>query len=136
LAKIARKGRCEKLGSGGKDMAEPSRGEIWPADLGTGRGHEQSGQRPVLVVSDDAFNAGPVGLVMVVPLTSKVKKSKGIPARIPITPPEGGVQTPSVILCDQLRTVSKDRLGTGPWGSVSAGTLAKVEDSLRRLLAL
>ena len=32
-------------------MADPSRGEIWLADLGTGRGHEQSGQRPVLVVS-------------------------------------------------------------------------------------
>ena len=33
-------------------MADPNRGEIWLADLGTGRGREQSGQRPVLVVSD------------------------------------------------------------------------------------
>jgi mRNA-degrading endonuclease toxin of MazEF toxin-antitoxin module len=57
-------------------MADPIRGEIWLADLGTGRGHEQSGQRPVLVVSDDAFNAGLAGLVMTVPLTSKVAKSK------------------------------------------------------------
>jgi mRNA interferase MazF len=117
-------------------MADPSRGEIWLADLGAGLGHEQSGQRPVLVVSDDAFNAGPLGLVMVVPLTSKVKKSKGIPARVPINPPEGGLQTPSVILCDQLRTISKDRLRTNPWGTVSAGTVATVEDNLRRLLAL
>lgn len=81
-------------------MATPRRGEIWLADLGTGRGHEQSGQRPVMVISDDAFNSGLAGLVMVIPLTSKVKKSRNIPAHIPVTPPEGGLKTPSVLLCD------------------------------------
>jgi len=117
-------------------MADPKRGEIWLVDLGTGRGHEQAGQRPVLVVSDDAFNSGFAGLVMVVPLTSKVAKSKNIPAHIPVDPPEGGLKTSSVLLCDQLRTVSTDRLGKAAWGSVSAGTLGKVEDVLRVLLGL
>ncbi|HJT75616.1 MAG TPA: type II toxin-antitoxin system PemK/MazF family toxin [Gemmataceae bacterium] len=117
-------------------MADPSRGEIWLADLGAGRGHEQSGQRPVLVMSDDAFNAGLAGLVMAVPLTSKTKKSKNIPAHVPIDPPEGGVRAPSVLLCDQLRTISKDRLGRAPWGTVSAATLAEVEMALRVLLGL
>jgi mRNA interferase MazF len=117
-------------------MADPSRGEIWLADMGTGRGHEQAGQRPVLVVSDDAFNAGLAGLVMVAPLTSKIAKSKNIPAHIRIDPPEGGLKTPSVILCDQLRAVSKDRLGKAAWGTVSAATLAKVETALRMLLGL
>ena len=117
-------------------MADPIRGEIWLADLGTGRGHEQSGQRPVLVVSDDAFNAGLAGMVMAVPLTSKVGKSRSIPAHIRVDPPEGGLKTPSVIRCDQLRTVSKDRLGKGPCGTVSAATLAEVEKALRVLLAL
>src|SRR3954453_5835617 len=121
---------------GETDMADPRRGEIWLADLGTGQGHEQSGQRPVLVVSDDAFNAGPAGLVMVLPLTSKVAKSKNIPAHIRVDPPEGGLRTPSVILCDQLRTISKDRLGQAPWGTVSVATLAAVETALRILLAL
>src|SRR6266536_1864467 len=108
------------------DMADPIRGEIWLVDLGTGRGHEQAGQRPVLVVSEDAFNGGLAGLVMTAPLTSKVAKSKNIPAHIRIDPPDGGLQTPSVILCDQLRTISKDRLSNAPWGTVSAGTLAAV----------
>jgi mRNA interferase MazF len=117
-------------------MADPNRGDVWLADLGTGRGHEQSGQRPVLVVSDDAFNQGRAGLVMTVPLTSKVSKSKNIPAHIPVDPPEGGLKTPSVILCDQLRTISKDRLGKAPWGSVSAATLTEVEKALRLLLGL
>jgi mRNA interferase MazF len=117
-------------------MADPSRGEIWLADFGGGRGHEQAGQRPVLVVSDDAFNAGLAGLVMVVPLTSKVAKSKRIPAHIPVNPPEAGLKTPSVILCDQLRTVSKDRLGNAAWGTALAATLADVETALRMLLGL
>jgi mRNA interferase MazF len=117
-------------------MADPSRGEIWLADLGSGRGHEQAGQRPVLVVSDDAFNTGLAGLVMTVPLTSKAAKSKNIPAHIRVDPPEGGLNTPSVILCDQLRTISNDRLGTAPWGAVSAATLAQVEKTPRLLLRL
>jgi mRNA interferase MazF len=106
------------------------------ADLGTGQGHEQAGQRPGLVVSDDAFNAGLSGLVMVVPLTSKTKKSKNIPAHIAIDPPEGGLKTPSVILCDQLRTISKGRLGKAPWGSAATSTLDAVETILRLLLRL
>jgi mRNA interferase MazF len=117
-------------------MADPIRGEIWLVDLGVTRGHEQAGQRPVLVVSDDAFNAGPAGLVMVLPLTSKVRKSQGIPAHILVNPPEGGLKTPSVILGDQLRTISKDRLGTAPWGTVTPATVAKVELVLRMLLRL
>lgn len=117
-------------------MADPNRGEIWVADLGTGRGHEQAGQRPVLVVSEDAFNGGLSGLVMVVPITSRVKKSKNIPAHIAVDPPEGGLKTPSVILCDQLRTISKDRLGKVAWGTVSTATVMEMERILRVLLGL
>src|SRR5450432_3864987 len=101
------------------DMADPIRGEIWLADLGTGHGHEQIGPRPVLIVSDNAFNAGLAGMIMIAPLTSKIAKSKNIPAHIQVNPPEAGLKTPSAILCDQLRTISKDRLGKAPWGAVS-----------------
>jgi mRNA interferase MazF len=117
-------------------MSDPIRGEIWLADLGTGQGHEQFGARPVLVMSADAFNAGPAGLIMAVPLTSKVAKSKNIPAHIRVDPPEGGLKMSSVILCVQLRTISRDRLGKGPWGIVSIATLADVERTLRVLLVL
>jgi mRNA interferase MazF len=117
-------------------MADPSRGEIWLADLGTGRGHEQSGQRPVLVVSDDALNAGLAGLVVAVPLTSRVAKSTRIPAHIRVDPPEAGLKTPSVLLCDQLRSISKARLGKAPWGIETTATLLEVEKVLRLLLAL
>ncbi len=71
-------------------MADPIRGEIWLADLGIGRGHEQTGQRPVLVVSDDAFNAGPAGLVMTIPLTSKVASQRKFQPISELTRPRQG----------------------------------------------
>ena len=117
-------------------MADPYRGEIWLADLSSGQGHEQAGQRPVLIVSDDGFNSGLSGLIIVVPLTSKTQKSRSIPAHLPVNPPEGGLKTPSAILCDQVRTISKGRLRGSAWGTVSAATMGDVENVLRNLLAL
>jgi mRNA interferase MazF len=112
---------------------EPSRGEIWLADLNPIRGHEQAGTRPVLVMSTDLFNHGPAGLVFVIPLT---RTDRRIPAHIPLDPPEGGVTSRSYILCDALRSVSKDRLKGRPWGVISSATMHRVEDIVRTLLEL
>lgn len=113
-------------------MTRPSRGEVWLADLTPTRGHEQAGRRPVLIVSENVFNQGPAELVIVVPLTST---HRGIPAHVPITPPEGGLRTPSVILCDAIRSIAKERLVL-QWGPISPATMAQVEDRLRILLRL
>ena len=112
---------------------EPSRGEIWLADLNPIRGHEQAGTRPVLVMSTDLFNHGPAGLVFVIPLT---RTDRRIPAHIPLDPPEGGVTSQSYILCDALRSISKDRLKGRPWGVISSATMRRVEDTVRTLLEL
>lgn len=113
-------------------MADPGRGQIWLANLGTTRGHEQAGRRPVVVLSVDAFNAGPAGLVIVLPCTSKIRNVR---AHIPVHPPEGGLHLPSAILCDAIRSVTTDCL-IDLWGDVSPTTLAKVEDTVRVLLGL
>lgn len=112
---------------------DPSRGEIWLADLNPIRGHEQAGTRPVLVISTDLFNHGPAGLVFVLPLT---RTNRNIPAHIPLDPPEGGVTNRSYILCDALRSIAKARLGPQPWGMITAKTMQRVEDVLRMLLEL
>jgi mRNA interferase MazF len=113
-------------------MSQPSRGEVWLADLGATRGHEQAGQRPVLIFSEDAFNHGPAGLVIALPITSK---HRGIPVHVPLAPPEGGLKTASVILCDAIRSIARDRL-INRWGSVSAQTMMAVEDRVRILCGL
>src|SRR5262245_49064878 len=86
---------------------QPSRGEIWLTDLNPVRGHEQAGRRPSLVVSDDTFNHGPAGLVIVVPITSK---QKGTPLQVEVLPPEGGLSMRSFIKCEGVRSISKERL--------------------------
>lgn len=111
----------------------PNRGEIWLADLNPIRGHEQAGTRPVLIISTNTFNHGLAGLLFVLALT---RTDRRIPIHVPLEPPEGGISARSYILCDALRSIAKDRLGSRPWGTVSAATLRKVEDNLRVLMEL
>lgn len=110
----------------------PSRGEVWRVDLDPVRGHEQGRVRPALVVSTDIFNHGAIGLVTVVPITSKVRP---IRTWLRIEPPEGGLTQTSFIICDQIRTISKDRLGKR-LGSISPASLAEAERRLKFLLDL
>lgn len=110
----------------------PQRGEVWLADLEPTFGHEQGGRRPVLIISVDAFNAGKSGLVVALPITSRVRP---LPLHIPVNPPEGGLRLPSAILCDAIRSIDQRRL-IDCWGTVDPPTMTLVEDVLRRLLGL
>jgi mRNA interferase MazF len=112
--------------------AGPARGEIWLADLDPTRGREQAGRRPVLVVSDDVYNRGPAGLVVVLPITSTLRS---VALHIRLQPPEGGLKVASRVLCDAIRSVSTERLQRR-WGIVSGGTMEAVEERLRTLLRL
>ncbi|MFO0808073.1 MAG: type II toxin-antitoxin system PemK/MazF family toxin [Gemmataceae bacterium] len=112
--------------------AHPARGEVWLADLDPSFGHEQGGRRPVLIVSVDPFNAGPSGLTVVLPVTSRVRN---IPLHVPVAPPEGGLRVASAILCDAVRSLDRRRL-IDLWGSVDATMMTAVEDRIRRLLGV
>ena len=113
-------------------LPAPSRGDAWLTDLNPTRGHEQAGMRPAVVVSADPFNFGPAGLAAVLPLTTTWRR---IPLHVTVEPPEGGVRQRSFIKCEDIRSVSKERL-LRRWGAVSTGTLETVEDRLRVLLDL
>lgn len=113
-------------------MPEPSRGEIWLVDLSPVRGHEPAGRRPGLVISVDPFNHGPADLVVIIPVTTK---AKGIPFHVEVHPPEGGLDHPSFVKCEDVRSMSKERL-LQRLGRISRGTLEEVEDRLRILLGL
>ena len=83
------------------------RGQIWLIDLEPVVGHEQGRKRPALIISNDGYNYGPADLVTVLPITSRDKR---IELHFRVEPPEGGLGDVSYIMCDQMRTVSKDRL--------------------------
>jgi mRNA interferase MazF len=108
------------------------RGEVWWTNLSPVRGHEQAGRRPVLVVSDDAYNRSALSMAFVVPLTRTLRSW---PSRVRIDPPEGGVTAPSELMCDQLRAVTAERLERR-LGMVRAEALERVATILRLLLAI
>lgn len=114
-------------------MAVPARGEVWLVDFNPVRGHEQAGLRPALIISDNRFNRSRAGLTMVVPMSTR---ARGIPSHVPVNPPDGGVRAPSFLKCEDLRSVSIERLVEGPWGILSHSVVAAVEERLRFLLGL
>lgn len=111
---------------------KPSRGDIWMLDLDPTRGHEQAGKRPGLIVSADPLNHGPAGLVIVVPITTR---DRGIPLHVCIEAAEGGLRQVSFAKCENVRSVSADRL-MRRMGRIAPGTMEKVEEGLRILLNL
>jgi mRNA interferase MazF len=113
-------------------MSNPHRGEIWLADLRPTRGREQSGRRPILVLSIDSFNSGPSDLIVVLPITSTIRD---IPLHVTIERGDGGIRSRSAILCEAIRSIAKERLLTR-WGILSVPTMSEVEDRLRILLDL
>ncbi|WP_137962981.1 type II toxin-antitoxin system PemK/MazF family toxin [Klebsiella variicola] len=78
------------------------RGEIWLVSLDPIAGHEQSGKRPVLIVSKATFNKL-TRLPVVVPVTSggNVARTAGFTVSLE----EAGTKTTGVIRCDQPGTI-------------------------------
>ena len=84
------------------------RGDMFYANLGRGIGSEQKGYRPVLIIQNNVGNKySPT--VNVASITSRV----GIKAKLPthyFINTEDGLQAPSIILLEQIRTIDKKRL--------------------------
>ncbi|EPQ0974524.1 type II toxin-antitoxin system PemK/MazF family toxin [Citrobacter farmeri] len=78
------------------------RGEIWLVSLDPTAGHEQSGKRPVLIVSLASFNKL-THLPVVVPVTSGGNFARS--AGFTVSLDGAGTKTTGVIRCDQPRTI-------------------------------
>src|SRR5262245_15264736 len=88
-------------------MARILRGEIRWADLNPVRGHEQSGRRPVLVLSHDVFNERS-GTVIAMALTSQQPRA-GFP--LTLESRATGLAKRSWVKISQIRTLSVERIG-------------------------
>lgn len=88
-------------------MARILRGEIYWADLDPTKGHEQAGQRPVLVLSQDVFNERS-GVVIAMALTSQPQRA-GFPLTCELTSSQ--LPKRSWVKINQIRTLSQERLG-------------------------
>lgn len=113
---------------------QPRRGEVWLVDWNPGRGSEQLGKRPALVIQTDAANSNPR-----YPNTIVLKLSrKGLPVatHVQLEPASmNGLRETSWVKCEQVLTISKERL-LQKWGRVSSGELARIEKSVMTALGM
>jgi mRNA interferase MazF len=109
-------------------------GEVWWADLGSPRDSAPALRRPVLVVSDDRYNASRLQTVIIVVLTSTARLA-ALPGNVAVAAELSGLEKGSVVNVTQVTTIDRatleDRVGMLPtW------LMTQVEDGLRRSLAL
>jgi mRNA interferase MazF len=110
-------------------MARLLRGEIRWADLNPTRGHEQSGMRPVLILSHDVFNERS-GTVIAIAITSQLQKA-GFPLTLELK--SGDLPKRSWAKISQILTLSTERIGQVV-GKVSHEELEQVIEGLNEII--
>lgn len=112
------------------------RGDVFWADLVPRSGSEQSGRRPVVIVSHDGFNQVTAWhSIIVVPLsTSPMQRRRG-PTAVLLPKGTAGLPQESVALCHQVTTLDRVKL-TDRIGELPTASLKRVSEGLRAALAL
>jgi mRNA interferase MazF len=111
-------------------MARILRGDIFWADLNPVHGHEQSGLRPVLILSHDVFNERS-GTVIAVAITSQESRV-GFPLTMEIK--SSKLPKQSWVKIGQIRTLAVERLGK-KLGRVSPEELNRVLEGLNEIIS-
>ena len=110
-------------------MARILRGEIRWANLNPTLGHEQSGLRPILILSNDVFNER-MQIVIAIALTSKQPRF-GFPLALEIDSTD--LPKKSWALMGQVRTLSAERIGK-KLGLVSIEEIDRIIEGLNEII--
>lgn len=105
-------------------------GEIWFANLNPSMGSEHAGLRPVVILSGNLLNQY-LNVVIVVPLTTKIKKYKGNPILAPAK--ATGLKAESEMLIFHIRSISKDRM-VNKIGNIEPAELERSMKTLNEIL--
>jgi len=95
------------------------RGDVYWADLIPRSGSEQTGRRPVVVMSHDGFTETPGWRsIIVVPLSTSSAQAKRAPTVVSIASGVAGLTRASAAVCHQVTTLDRaklaKRIGTLP----------------------
>lgn len=103
------------------------------ADLSPVVGSEQSGRRPVVVVSSPLLASFPTAMAIVIPLTTR---DRGLIHHVPVSSARSGVHRPSWARTEDIRAISERRLVGSPLGTVSDKEAAEIRAYLQLMLDL
>jgi mRNA interferase MazF len=104
------------------------RGEVYDASVDPTEGSEQTGIRPVIIVSRNAINAASQ-VVLAVPCTTYRPGKRIYPSQILINAPDGGLDRDSVALGEQVRALAKTRF-LRLRGMLSSSSLQQLNQAL------
>ena len=108
-------------------MTSPKRGEVWLVSFDPTLGAEIKRTRPALVLQNDVANrASPITIVAAI--TSQFEEPL-YPTEVLVRPPEGGLQSESVVLLNQIRSIDKRRL-IHRMGKLKPKTMEQVDRAL------
>lgn len=106
------------------------RGSVCWARLEPRSGSEQSGRRPVIVVSHDSFNEVPTWRsVIVVPVSTSDRQAQRSPTVVELTAADSGLPRTSFALCHQITTLDRSKLDP-PLAQLPEEALAKVSRAI------
>jgi len=112
------------------------RGELYWADLVPRSGSEQTGRRPVIVVSHDGFNQTPGWRsVIVVPVSTSASQARRGPTVVTLMAGSAGLAKVSVALCHQVTTLDRAKLDKRI-GALAPEHLLDIEAALRAAMDL
>ena len=112
----------------------PRRGEIWDVNWSPGRGAEQKGIRPTLIIQNDRGNTSLSYPLTIVASMSRTERE--IPLHVRIAPSEeNGLTDFTDVKCEQVMTIEKSRL-IRRRGVITSEELNKVDVALKLSLDL
>jgi mRNA interferase MazF len=112
----------------------PKRGEIWDVNWSPGRGAEQQGTRPALIIQNDRGNASPTYPLTIVASMSRTERE--LPLHVRIAPSEeNGLTDYTDVKLEQVLTIEKSRL-IRRRGHITDEDLGRVDSALKLSLSL
>ena len=107
----------------------PRRGEIWDVNWSPGRGAEQQGTRPALVIQNDRGNSSSSYPLTIVASMSRTERE--LPLHVRISPsPQNGLTNDTDVKCEQVMTIEKTRL-IRKRGSITPEEMHLVDHALK-----
>lgn len=107
--------------------------QVWLVDFGHPIGHEQGGLRPAVVVGSPTHCRFPIGMALVVPLTTR---DRGLDHHVRIDSAEAGLNRPSWARTEEITAVSTQRFArSAPLGTASDTEVVELSEWLREMVA-
>lgn len=107
--------------------------QVWLVDFGNPVGHDKGGVRPAVVVGSETHCRFPIGMALVIPLTSR---DRGLDHHVQVSSADAGLARPNWARTEDITAVSTERFRRSePLGVVSAPEIEQLSEWLREMVA-